>query len=213
MSNPEVLAWLGRERAVAILRTSDEARVRPALQAAIRGGFRCLEVTLNTPGALAAIAELAENRELLIGAGTVLSESDARGAIERGARFLVSPVLDVGLVELCASLGVVMIPGTFTPTEMLAAHRAGAPLQKLFPAPPDGPDYVRACLGPMPFLRIVPTSGVTSENAGAYLRAGAFALGFVRSLFEPADVAAGAFERIEARARGIVEDVRRNQSP
>lgn len=216
LSDP-VLACLERERAIAILRTGDETRVLPALAAAVRGGFRCLEVTLNTPGALDAIAELAADPALLVGAGTVLDEADARRAVERGARFLVSPVVDAGVIRVARELGVVVIPGAFTPTELLAAHRAGAPLQKLFPAPPDGPDYVRACLGPLPFLRIVPTSGVRLDNAADYLRAGAFALGFVRSLFEPEDLAAGAFERIEERARAIVErvrehaDVRRNQ--
>lgn len=208
MSVAEVVDRLRRHRAVAILRTSDAARVRPALDAARRGGFRSLEITLNTPGALDAIAHLAEDPELLVGAGTVLEPDDARRAVDRGARFLVSPVVDVEVIRTASELGVVMIPGAFTPSEMLAAHRAGAPLQKLFPAPPDGPSYLRACLGPLPFLRIVPTSGVTLENARAYLEAGAFALGFVRSLFEPELLDRGQFDRIEQRARAIVEELR-----
>lgn len=176
-----------------------------------------MEVTLNTPGALDAIARLAERPELCVGAGTVLSAEDARRAVERGARFLVSPVVDPEVIRVGGELGAVVIPGAFTPTELLSAHRAGAPLQKLFPAPPDGPEYLRACLGPLPFLRLVPTSGVRLDNAGDFLAAGAFALGFVRSLFEPEDLARGAFDRIEERARAIVgrvcqhADVRRNQ--
>ncbi|MBK7583559.1 MAG: bifunctional 4-hydroxy-2-oxoglutarate aldolase/2-dehydro-3-deoxy-phosphogluconate aldolase [Myxococcales bacterium] len=208
MNPDEIVERLGRERAIAILRTARAERVRPALDAAVRGGFRALEVTLNTPGALDAIAALAADPELLIGAGTVLTERDARDAVQCGARFLVSPVFDLEVVALARELGAVAIPGTFTPTEMLAAQRAGAPLQKLFPAPPDGPDYVRACLGPLPFLRIVPTSGVTLANARAFLDAGAFALGFVRSLFEAGDLEAGAFARIEERARAIISCVR-----
>jgi 2-dehydro-3-deoxyphosphogluconate aldolase/(4S)-4-hydroxy-2-oxoglutarate aldolase len=160
----------------------------------------------------------AECPDLLVGAGTVLTPVDASNAVERGARCLVSPVMDPEVIRAARALDVVMIPGTFTPSEMLAAHRAGAPLQKLFPAPPDGPDYVRACLGPLPFLRIVPTSGVRLDNALEFLAAGAFALGFVRSLFDTEDVARGAFERVEQRARAIIErvrehgaDVRRNQ--
>ncbi|GMV13895.1 MAG: bifunctional 4-hydroxy-2-oxoglutarate aldolase/2-dehydro-3-deoxy-phosphogluconate aldolase [Polyangiaceae bacterium] len=217
MSSDAVLAFIQRERAIAILRCADETRVAPALGAAVRGGFRCLEVTLNTPGALDAIARLAESQELCVGAGTVLTSDDARRAVEHGARFLVSPVVDPEVIRVGGELGAVVIPGAFTPTELLSAHRAGAPLQKLFPAPPDGPDYVRACLGPLPFLRIVPTSGVRLDNAADFLSAGAFALGFVRSLFEPEDLAGGAFDRIEERARAIVgrvrqhADVRRNQ--
>lgn len=214
MRREETLARLGDAKAIAILRTSVEAQVGPALQAAVRGGFRCLEVTLNTPGALDAIARLAEEPTLIVGAGTVLTEGEARAAVERGARFLVSPVTDPELIRLGAELDVVTIPGTLTPTEMLRAHRAGAPLQKLFPAPPDGPEYVRACLGPLPFLRIVPTSGVHQDNAADFLRAGAFAVGFVRSLFVPDELARGAYDEVERRARAMlaaVAGVRRNQ--
>ena len=137
----------------------------------------------------------------MVGAGTVLGVDQAKAAVEAGARFLVSPVVDPAVIETARSLDVAVMPGTHTPTEMLAAHRAGAPLQKLFPAPGIGPAYVKACLGPMPFLRIVPTSGVDESNAAAYLEAGAFAVGFVTSLFDPDDLAAGRFERIEQRAK------------
>ena len=208
MSVAAVIDRIRRHRAVAILRTSDETRVRPAIDAARRGGFCSIEITLNTPGALDAIARLAEDPEVLVGAGTVLEVDDARRAVDHGARFLVSPVVDVQVIRVASELGAVMIPGAFTPTELLAAHRAGAPLQKLFPAPPEGPDYVRACLGPLPFLRIMPTSGVTLENARAFLQAGAFAVGFVRSLFDPADLEGSRFDRIEERARALTEHLR-----
>jgi 2-dehydro-3-deoxyphosphogluconate aldolase / (4S)-4-hydroxy-2-oxoglutarate aldolase len=171
------------------------------MDAAVRGGFRVVEFTLTTPGALDLIREFAARDGLVVGAGTVLTESDAQSAVTAGARFLVSPIVDPVIVGLAASLGVAMIPGTFTPTEMLHAHRAGAPLQKLFPAPANGPAYVKACVGPMPFLRIVPTSGVDPSNASAFLEAGAWAVGFVASLFAAEDVEAGGFDRIEARAR------------
>ena len=100
-----------------------------------------------------------------------------------------------------------MMPGTHTPTEMLRAHRAGAPLQKLFPAPGIGPAYVKACLGPMPFLRIVPTSGVDESNSAAYLAAGAFAIGYVAPLFDADDIAAGRFDRIEQRGRALLLEI------
>lgn len=199
---------LREERAIAILRTHSEELAAPALRAAVAGGFRALEVTLGTPGALDRIAELAEDPELLVGAGTVLELEQARAAVERGARFLVSPVTDSELIRAAGRLGVVVVPGALTPTEMLAAHRAGAPLVKLFPAPPNGPDYVRSVLGPLPFLRIVPTSGVDGSNAAEFLDAGCFALGFVRSLFDPAELAARAWDRVEARARELLARVR-----
>jgi Entner-Doudoroff aldolase len=198
---------LGRLRASAILRTQLARAVRPAMEAAVEGGFRVIEFTLNTPGALECIAEFAARDELIVGAGTVLSVDDARRAVDHGAEFLVSPVVDRDVVRAALDSGATPIPGCRTPTELLEAHRAGAPLQKLFPAPADGPGYVRACLGPLPFLRIVPTSGVDAENAAAYLSAGAHAVGFVGPLFVTEDLERRRFERIAARAREMLAAV------
>jgi Entner-Doudoroff aldolase len=194
--------------ASAILRTPLEEAVVPAMEAAIRGGFRIVEFTLNTPGALDHVARFSSREDLVVGAGTVLTVDDARSAISAGARFLVSPVVDEEVIDVARAAGVAVMPGTHTPTEMLRAHRAGAQLQKLFPAPGSGPEYVRACLGPMPFLRIVPTSGVDGSNVGEFLAAGAWAVGFVASLFVPADLEGGLFERIERRATELLESVR-----
>jgi Entner-Doudoroff aldolase len=203
----DVVERLREERALAILRTPHAALARPALEAAVAGGFRILEVTLNTPDALARIAELARHSTLVVGAGTVLDADAARRAVDAGARFLVSPVVDPGVIAEAERLGVAMIPGGHSPTELWSAWKAGAPLQKLFPAPVDGPAFVRACLGPMPFLRIVPTSGVSEDNAVAYLEAGAHAVGFVSTLFAPEDVANARFDAIEARAKLLLARV------
>lgn len=171
------------------------------MDAAIRGGFRSVEITMTTPGALELIADLARRPELVVGAGTVMTPAQAEAALDAGARFLVSPVTDEAVIAVAVSGGAAMIPGTFTPTEMWRAARAGAPLQKLFPAAATGPDAVRSILGPMPFLRLVPTNGVDADNAAAYLEAGAWAVAFVRALFDPAAMAAGDWYRIEERAR------------
>jgi len=194
----------GEVRASAILRTDVEAAAAPAMDAAVRGGFRIIEFTLTIPGVLDRIAEFSRRDGLVVGAGTVLTIEEARAAVEHGARFLVSPVVDEAVIEEAGRLGVAMMPGTHTPTEMLRAHRAGAQLQKLFPAPGLGPAYVSACLGPLPDLRIVPTNGVDAQNAAAWLRAGAHALGFVAPLFDAAEVREGAVDKIEARARALL---------
>jgi len=204
MTPGEFVACLGRERASAILRTSDADAAGPAMEAAVRGGFRVVEFTLTTPGALDRIAEFAKRPGLVVGAGTVMTADDAREAVARGARFLVSPVVDEAVIAAARRLDVAALPGACTPTEMLRAHRAGAPLVKLFPAPADGPTYVRQIVGPMPFLKIVPTAGVSEKNAAAYLRAGAFAVGFVSSLFRAEDVAARRWEAVEERARVLL---------
>ena len=208
-----VVEDLWRERATAILRTDDEGRARLAMDAAVRGGFRAVEVTLTTPGALAIIADLARRTELVVGAGTVLTVEQARAAAGAGARFLVSPVVDEAVIGAAAELGVDSIPGAATPTEMWRAHRAGAPLVKLFPAPAGGPLALRAIRGPMPFLRVVPTHGVDLDSAAAWLEAGAHAVGCVSCLFEPAALAAGDGGRIEARARALLAAVRAVERP
>jgi Entner-Doudoroff aldolase len=199
---------LGRERASAILRCNDAAVARDAMDAAVAGGFRVVEVTLTTPGALDLIASLSRRPGIVAGAGTVLTVAEAEAAVAHGARFLVSPVVDEAVVRRATDLGVASIPGTHTPTEMLAAHGWGAPLVKLFPAPAGGPAWLRALLAPLPFLKVVPTNGVDLDNAAEWLAAGAWALGFVGSLFQPDDLAHRRFERVEERARQILARVR-----
>ena len=197
----------GRLKASAILRTDVEEAAAPAMDAAVRAGFRIVEFTLTNPNVYERIAAFAARDGLVVGAGTVLTVEDARAAVDAGARFLVSPVVDEAVIEEATRLGVAMMPGVHTPTEMLRAHRAGAPLQKLFPAPGLGPAFVKACLGPMPFLNIVPTNGCDAENAGAWLAAGSHALGFVAPLFDADEVARGDVDAIEARARALLAAV------
>ena len=207
MQPDEFVQFFGFHRASAILRTAIEDAAAPAMEAALRAGFKVIEFTLTTPMALGFIGEFSRRPGVVVGAGTVLTPDEAQAAVEAGARFLVSPVVDEAVIETAARLGVAVMPGTHTPTEMLRAHRAGAHLQKLFPAPGLGPDYVHACLGPMPFLRIVPTSGVDEVNAAAYLEAGSFAVGFGSRLFETGDLPAGRFDAVERRARAMLAAV------
>jgi len=200
----ETLAALERGRIGAIIRTDDTELARQAMQAAVDGGIRIVEFTMTTPEALGLISEFSSQSGLVVGAGTVLMAEQARQAIRVGARFLVSPICDPLLIAEGNSLGAVTVPGTFTPTEMMAAHRAGADLVKLFPIPGIGPEYVRACLGPLPFLKIFPTSGVTVDNFLDYFAAGVFGVGFADGLFDADDMAAKSFQRIGQRAADIV---------
>lgn len=208
-----VLDSFAEHRCSAILRTDDKTAVRPALDAAIRGGFRIVEVTMTTPNCLEHIADLCaqskhDGLDLTIGVGTVLTVDDAKQARAAGAQFLVSPVTDPQVITFCRQHDLVSVPGTFTPTEMMNAHKAGADLVKLFPGPANGPAFLRALRGPLPFLRVFPTSGVTEENCEEWLNAGAFGLGFVASLFEPMDMAKHRFDAIEARAKRMTDKVR-----
>ena len=195
--------------AVAVVRLPSERLVLDAVSAVHAGGVRAVELTLTTPGAFAAIEALARTMgdELLVGAGSVLDADAARRAVDAGAAYVVSPVFRPAVVDEAHRLGAAAVPGAFTPTELLAAHDAGADLVKLFPADSLGPAYVKAVLAPMPFLRLVPTGGVTPDNAGAWLRAGARAVGLGTALVDPALVAAGDFAELSARARRVAAQV------
>ena len=165
---------------VAIARRLTADTAPQVADALLSGGVLAFEITLNEPvvGALRAIEAVADRAPgLAIGAGTVLSIDAAKLAIEAGATFLVMPHTDPELVAWAAARGVPTLPGAFTPTEILAAWRAGAAAVKLFPASAAGPAFVRECLGPFPDIPLIPSGGVTAETAADFIRAGAVAVG------------------------------------
>lgn len=154
----------------------------------LAGGIRAFELTLNEPEdvaleALAAAARHAEGSELAVGAGTILSVAAASRAVDAGATFLVAPHLDPEVVAWAAARGVPMLAGAATPTEVLAAWRAGAAAVKVFPASAVGPAFLRELRGPFPDIPLQPTGGITVDNAGEYIRAGAIAVGMGSWLF------------------------------
>lgn len=198
-----VAAAIARERISAIIRTTDQLVASKAIEAAVEGGFRIVEFTLTTPGALALIEAFSQRGELMVGAGTVLSVLQARDAVAAGAQFLVSPMVDPEVIVEAARLDVPSIPGAYTPTEMETAHRCGADFVKVFPAPSGGAEFVEAIRGPLPHLKLFPTAGVTPDNFLGFLETGCAGVGFTRSLFDPADLAAANFTAIRERASTI----------
>lgn len=208
MTPEAFVGLLGQVKATAILRCDDTEKAAQAMEAAINGGFRIIEFTLTIPDVYDLVSDFSKREGLVVGTGTVMDEEQARQSVEAGARFLVSPVVDEIVISAAVELGVASMPGTHTPTEMLRAHRAGAPLCKLFPAPAGGPEWVRSVLGPMPYLKVVPTNGVDEHNASEWIAAGVFGVGFVAPLFVPGDIASGNWDAIEARARRCLAAVR-----
>jgi 2-dehydro-3-deoxyphosphogluconate aldolase/(4S)-4-hydroxy-2-oxoglutarate aldolase len=188
MSPEQFLDAVFRHRAIAILRGQHQGRAAAAMEAAVGAGFRLLEFTVSTPGAYDLIAEFARRPGLIVGAGTVLDLPSLEAAVGAGAKFLVSPVLDPQIIAAARELDVAMLPGCFTPTELLQAHRAGAPVRSCSRRRPTSRAYVRAVLGPMPFLRMIPTNGVHGGNASEVLAAGAVGIGFTTSLFDLSEV-------------------------
>jgi len=170
---------------VAILRGVEPSQV-PAIATALEaGGIRALEVTLNSPDALGVIQRLADRfgDRLLIGAGTVLDAEDATAAMSAGARFIISPALDIPTIQMTRALGGVSIPGAFTATEILTAYRNGADIVKVFPASV-GVGYFRDLRGPLPQIPLMPTGGVNLENIRDFQKAGAVAFGIGSALVD-----------------------------
>lgn len=159
---------------IAIVRAKIPVAALPVAVALARGGIRAMEITLNTPDALEGVTDLISRfgGVLRVGAGTVLDADDARRAVEAGAEFIVTPTLQPETVAFCRERAIPIACGAMTPTEALAAHRAGADFVKLFPADGLGPAYVRALLAPLPFLKIIPTGGVNRDTLADFIRAG-----------------------------------------
>ncbi len=201
--------WLA-SGVIAVVRLPESTGLRGVAAALAAGGVTAVEITLTTPGALEAIAGLASDPELkgcLIGAGTVLDVKAARDVVARGARFVVSPAFDRFVVRYCRDHHVPCLPGAFSPTELLEAWRAGATAVKLFPASTVGPRYLQEVLAPLPFLRVVPSGGVSLENAGEWIRAGAAAVSLGGALVTAALVREAAWPEVTRRARALVDAV------
>ncbi|HKW39958.1 MAG TPA: bifunctional 4-hydroxy-2-oxoglutarate aldolase/2-dehydro-3-deoxy-phosphogluconate aldolase [Gemmatimonadales bacterium] len=194
---------------IAVVRLSASHPLRGVARALAAGGVRAVEVTLTTPGAIDTIADLAADQALgcLVGAGTVLDVSAARSVMDAGARFVVSPTLDLAVMRACRDRDVPCIPGAFTPTELVEAWRGGAELVKLFPASAVGPGYVRDVLAPLPFLRLAPSGGVSLENAGDWIRAGAAAVSVGSALVTAALLQPDRTAELTARAWALVTRV------
>lgn len=195
---------------VAVIRLDDPGVLREVADALAAGGVRALEVTMTVPRAVALIEQLAASlpQEFAVGAGTVLDVETGRQVIAAGARFVVSPVFRPALIDLCHRHDVPIMPGCFTPTEILTAWEAGADIVKVFPATALGPGFFKDIRGPLPQLRLMPTGGVTRENAGEWIRAGAVALGVGTALVDRAAIAERRFHVVTEHARHFIEAVR-----
>lgn len=211
-SSPEqVLAGIEEAGVVAVIRMNDPARLPDVVNALVEGGIRALEVTMTVPGAVEHIRRVAPTLPdgFLLGAGTVTDADTVARVADAGARFIVSPVFRRSVIEAAAQRGLVAAPGCFSPTEILDAWEAGAPLVKVFPATALGPAYLKDLRGPMPYLKLMPTGGVTVENAGDWIAAGAVAVGIGSALVDTKAVADGRFDVIIERSRTIVANVQR----
>jgi 2-dehydro-3-deoxyphosphogluconate aldolase/(4S)-4-hydroxy-2-oxoglutarate aldolase len=209
MSRLRVLKEIESTGVVAVIRMKEPAKLRSVVDAMIAGGVRALEVTMTVPGAVGLIETLARDlpEEFQLGAGTVLDPETARQVILAGASFIVAPALNLKTIEMAHRYDVAVLPGCFSPTEILTAWEAGADIIKVFPATALGPTFFKDMRGPFPQIPLMPTGGVTLANAGEWIKAGAQAIGVGTALLDTKAIADNNFRKITDNARTLVEAV------
>lgn len=193
------------EKAVAVLRAADPASLPPIAKALLDGGISAIEVTMTVPGALSAIEAVrkAVGNAGIVGVGSVLGADDALEAIEAGAEFVVSPTFKRSIVETAHQQDVPALPGALTPTEIQTAHETGADVVKVFPASTMGKSYLSSLKAPLPHLRLCPTGGVSLDDAGEWLRAGAAMVGVGSALLDGVDPETEDYASVTANARRL----------
>jgi 2-dehydro-3-deoxyphosphogluconate aldolase / (4S)-4-hydroxy-2-oxoglutarate aldolase len=194
---------------VAVIRMREPEKLRAVVDALAEGGVRALEVTMTVPRAIEMIGQLAPTLPagFLLGAGTILDAETARLAILAGAQFVVGPVFRPEVIAMCHRYDVAAMPGCFTPTEILSAWEAGADVVKVFPATALGPGFFKDVRGPLPQVKLMPTGGVSLDNAGDWIKAGAVAVGVGTALLDAKAIASGEYSAITANAKRIVGNV------
>ncbi|MFO0948243.1 MAG: bifunctional 4-hydroxy-2-oxoglutarate aldolase/2-dehydro-3-deoxy-phosphogluconate aldolase [Planctomycetota bacterium] len=210
MNRHEQVQMMLDHKLIAVVRSPDGDKLVEVAKALLAGGIPILEITLTVPDALEVIRRVrnALGDNVLLGAGTVLDAETARAALLAGAEFIVSPITNLEVIRLCRRYDKPILPGAFTPTEIVTAWENGADIVKVFPADVGGPNYFKALAGPLPQVRIMPTGGVDLTTAASFLQAGACCLGLGSALVDKKAVAAGDMNRIRTLAEQYVAVVR-----
>jgi 2-dehydro-3-deoxyphosphogluconate aldolase/(4S)-4-hydroxy-2-oxoglutarate aldolase len=211
MSRAELCRRIADVGVVPVVRAPSAHLAIRAVEAVLAGGISVFEITMTVPGALAVIRSLVERfgDRATVGAGTVLSASDALACIDAGAQFVVSPGLDLATIEAVHGRDLPVMPGALTPTEIITAWKAGADMVKVFPCSAvGGAKYLRALRGPLPDVKMLPTGGVSLSTAQDYIEAGAAALGLGSELVDVKALAAGDDAAVTDRARELLAVVR-----
>ena len=209
MNKDAVLARIKAQKVVALISADSSDGLLDCARALAEGGLTSIELTMTTPGAIRLLEKASEELpDFLFGLGTVLDAETARAGILAGAKFIVTPALRPDVITLCRRYSVPVFSGAFTPTEIISAWEAGADAAKIFPAEFFGPNYIKSVKAPFPQVDMVPTGGVTAENVGEFLKAGATAVAAGSSLVKAADFKAKNWPAITAHARAFVTAVK-----
>jgi len=210
MRKDEVLDIILETKVIAVIRMSEVTKLARVVEAIERGGVRAIEITMTTPSALQIIAEMAKRKpaDTLIGAGTVLDGATAEAVIRAGAEFVVSPITNFDMIATCRKNDILVAPGALSPTEIVAAWDYGADVVKVFPATSVGPKYFQDLRGPLPQVRLMPTGGVSLENAREFIRSGACCVAIGTALVTKKAIAAEDWEALTDTARALVDSLR-----
>ena len=205
MSKDTVLNQLLDTGVVAIMRASSSDQLLSAAEAILEGGVSAIEVTMTTPNAMEVIRQATARfgSQVLFGVGTVLDSETARAAILAGAQFVVCPTLNLGTIQICNRYSVPVMPGAYTPTEILTAWEAGADVVKVFPASVGGPDFIKALRGPLPHIRLAAVGGVNVNNTADFFRAGVSVVGVGGELVNQKLLDGRDFKTITERAQAF----------
>jgi len=211
MNKAQVAEKIARERIVAVIRLSDPNTLIPVIHALAEGGVRCIEITMTVPNAVALIKSVSQQPwdDVLIGAGTVVDAETAHQVIDAGARFVVSPIFQPDVIHVCKEREVYCAAGCYTPTEIHSAWKAGADVIKVFPATSLGPGYFKDLKGPFPTIPLMPTGGVSIDNAHTWIQAGAVAVGVGSDLLDKTAIQEARYEVLTERARTMVQNVQK----
>ena len=205
MAKAETLSRIKSEKVVALIRADGPESLLDCARALAAGGLNVIELTMTTPGAIELVAEVSRTLPgVMLGLGTVLDAETARAGVAAGAQFIVTPALRPGVIKACVQLGVPVLSGALTPTEIASASDLGADVIKIFPAEFFGPAYIRSIKAPFPGIELLPTGGVTPETAGDFLKAGAFAVAAGGALVSAAALKSADWASVTARARLFV---------
>ena len=216
MSKTDVLRKIAEVGLVPVVRAQSADEAMKVVDAIREGGVPVLEITMTVPGAIGVMELLARRfgADVVLGAGTVLDAETARACILAGARFVVSPALNLGTIEMCRRYSVAVIPGALTPTEVVAAWSAGADVVKIFPCGAvGGASYIKSLKAPLPQVEMIPTGGVSVKTAADFIRAGSMALGVGADLVDTAAIREGNARAVTEKAREYVRRVQEARVP
>ena len=210
MKKDAALELILSSKVIAVIRMSDTEKLAKVVEAVKAGGVKAIEITMTTPSALEIIAAMAKKKapDVLIGAGTVLDPETAVQVIHAGADIVVSPVTNPAMITVCRRYDKLVAPGAFSPTEILTAWQSGADIVKVFPATSVGPKYFKDILGPLPHVRLMPTGGVSLENARDFIASGACCVAIGTALLDKKAIDAGDWDVLTRKAQALVDSMK-----